>query len=62
MKLFQLAIFFWSLPFWLPVVWAAYVIGSGRYSLRMLLGLVGAEAVAIALALWLPPIFLSQLP
>jgi len=49
--------FLWTLPFLLPVVWAAYSIGrkSFIFSIADLLILTTIEAVAIFSAIAIPP-------
>jgi hypothetical protein len=53
-----LVLFLWSLPFWLPVVWAAYAAGRRRFkfSVAELLILTTVEAVAIFAAINIPPL------
>ena len=53
-----LAIFFWTLPMWLLVVWAGFAIRRWKVSLAAILWLVSLEAVAIFLAMKMPYLLL----
>lgn len=56
----SLVLFLWTLPFWLPVVWAAYAAGrrSFKFSVADLLILTAMEAVAIFGAIAIPPLLM----
>jgi hypothetical protein len=53
-----LAILFWTLPLWLPIVWAAFAVRRWKVSLAAILWLMSLEAVAILLAMKMPYLLL----